>query len=107
MKTIFIYDQCCQEDIKFFILDGDYSHLDKIYINESSDTEEEEQKQLEILDEAEHLGTLTTIQWLIYPLFKTIEQIFEKFCGGCKKEYKRIPHPDAKNRPMKGEWLLK
>jgi len=48
MKTIFIYDQCCQEDIKFFVLDGDYSHLDKIYINESSDTEEEEQKQDEL-----------------------------------------------------------
>jgi len=48
MKTIFIYDQCCLEPIKYFILNGNYSHLDKIYINEVSDTEEDELKQEEL-----------------------------------------------------------
>jgi hypothetical protein len=32
MKTIFIFDQC-DAGIKFFVLDGDFSHLDKVYIN--------------------------------------------------------------------------
>ena len=33
MKTIIIFDQCGQEDIKFFVIDGDYRHLDRIYVN--------------------------------------------------------------------------
>lgn len=32
MKTIFIYDEFNAE-ILFFVKDGDYSHLDKIYLN--------------------------------------------------------------------------
>ena len=51
MRTIFIYDQCCQDDVKFFILDGDYSHLDGIYINAVYDNDndnEKEQKQDEL-----------------------------------------------------------
>jgi hypothetical protein len=34
-KTIVIWDQIGQDDIKFAILDGDYSELDGIYINNS------------------------------------------------------------------------
>ena len=37
MKTIMIYDQCGVAPIQFFILDGDYSHLDNIFINEAAD----------------------------------------------------------------------
>ena len=48
MKTIFIYDQCCQEDIKFFIVPGDYSHLNRTYINDE-DTNEDEEKSEELL----------------------------------------------------------
>lgn len=33
MKTILIWDMCGQEPIQFVILDGDYSHLDGIFIN--------------------------------------------------------------------------
>ena len=48
MKTIFIYDQCCQEDIKFFVVPGDYSHLNNTYIN-AGDTPEDEEKSDELL----------------------------------------------------------
>jgi len=33
MKTVIIYDQCGQEDIKFFILEGDYRKFHNKYIN--------------------------------------------------------------------------
>lgn len=39
MKTIFIYDEL-EGDLKFFKLDGDYSHLDGCYVN-SVDTSDE------------------------------------------------------------------
>jgi len=42
MKTIFIYDQCCQDDIKFFIVPGDYSHLDGTYINAEDEANPDE-----------------------------------------------------------------
>ena len=48
MKTIFIYDQCCQEEIKFFIVPGDYSHLNNTYIN-AGETPEDEEKSDELL----------------------------------------------------------
>lgn len=35
MKTIFIYDQCLIAPISFFVKEGNYSHLDNVYINES------------------------------------------------------------------------
>jgi hypothetical protein len=34
-KTVVIWDQIGQDDIKFAILDGDYSELDGVYINNS------------------------------------------------------------------------
>jgi len=33
VKTVLIYDQCGEVPIKFAVLDGDFSHLDRIYIN--------------------------------------------------------------------------
>lgn len=39
MKTVIIYDQCGQDEIKFYVLDGDYTHLDGIYINNASQSE--------------------------------------------------------------------
>lgn len=32
MKTILIYDEL-DANLKFFVLDGDYSHLNKVYMN--------------------------------------------------------------------------
>lgn len=33
MRTLFIYDQVLEQPIKFFVLDGDYSRLDRVYMN--------------------------------------------------------------------------
>jgi hypothetical protein len=33
MKTVIIWDMCRQEPLSFFIVAGDQSHLDKIFIN--------------------------------------------------------------------------
>lgn len=33
MKTIFIYEQINGDPLSFFVLDGDYRHLDGIYVN--------------------------------------------------------------------------
>lgn len=45
MKTVLIYDQCGEASIEFYILDGDYQHLDRVYINGA---EEEQEKQDEL-----------------------------------------------------------
>lgn len=37
MKTIIIWDQCGQDALTFFVVDGDLSHLDKVYINDNDD----------------------------------------------------------------------
>jgi len=44
VKTIVIYDQLMENPISFFILDGDYTHLDRVYIN--SDKKEKKQAEL-------------------------------------------------------------
>lgn len=41
MKTVVIYDQCGQEDLKFFIAEGDFSELNNKYIN-CTDTSDED-----------------------------------------------------------------
>lgn len=33
MKTAIIYDQFGEKDIEFYVIEGDYSRLDKVYIN--------------------------------------------------------------------------
>lgn len=38
-KTVLIYDQCGLEPIKFYVLEGDYTHLNHVYINGSEDDE--------------------------------------------------------------------
>jgi hypothetical protein len=42
MKTVFIWDEMVGE-IKFFVVDGDYRHLNNIYINGSDDDEKLDQ----------------------------------------------------------------
>jgi hypothetical protein len=46
MKTVLIYDDC-HEAIRFFVLDGDYRSLDKVYINACLDGTKKEQKAYE------------------------------------------------------------
>lgn len=48
-KTIFIYDSCGEEEIKFFVKDGDYSHLDRVYVN-AADNEKLIDQLIEILE---------------------------------------------------------
>ncbi len=70
-NTIFIYDQCGQETVSFFSKEGDYSHLDQVYVNAMYDSEEEN-AQLEIsqselvaiIDEAQNNAETT----LTFPL---------------------------------------
>lgn len=33
MRTIIIFDTVGEEPITFFVVDGDYAHLDRVYIN--------------------------------------------------------------------------
>jgi hypothetical protein len=39
MITILIYDQCGEAPITFFVCDGDYRHLNGIYVNGTEDEE--------------------------------------------------------------------
>lgn len=32
-KTVFIYDQCGESDISYFVKDGDFSHMHMAYVN--------------------------------------------------------------------------
>ena len=33
MKTVVIWDTCGESNIRFFVLDGDFSHLNNVYFN--------------------------------------------------------------------------
>jgi hypothetical protein len=37
VKTIIIWDQCGQDALTFFVVDGDLSHLNEVYINGNED----------------------------------------------------------------------
>lgn len=41
MRTAILFEEVNGEGISFFVLDGDYSHLDKVYINAHNDEETE------------------------------------------------------------------
>lgn len=41
-NTIVIWDTCGEDEIKFFVVEKDISHLNNVYINSSSTTEEKE-----------------------------------------------------------------
>ena len=51
MKTIVIWDCCGEESIRFFIVNGNYSYLDRLYINTYYDDEEGQK----LLDELNNL----------------------------------------------------
>jgi hypothetical protein len=40
MKTVIFWDTCGQDPLSFFIVDGDYSHLDGIFINHYKQSQE-------------------------------------------------------------------
>lgn len=43
-QTVLIYDQCGQEDVQFVVLDGDYSELNGIYINNAHQEESDQER---------------------------------------------------------------
>lgn len=48
MKTIVVWDTCGESEINFFVLDGDYKHLDRVRINAYTEDADEEAKQEEL-----------------------------------------------------------
>jgi uncharacterized membrane protein YheB (UPF0754 family) len=49
-KTVIIYDQC-EANVTFIVLDGDYRHLNRIYVNQVVGKTKKEQKAAEKLQE--------------------------------------------------------
>lgn len=42
MKTVIVWDMCGQENVRFAVLDGDFTHLSGVYINDADvDTDKE------------------------------------------------------------------
>ncbi len=41
MHTIIIYDQFGEDDIQFNVLEGDYSHLDRVFVNSTHEKADE------------------------------------------------------------------
>lgn len=54
MNTIIIYDQCGAEPLSFYFLEGDYNHLNGIYVNQAAEDEDlqetHEAKQEELME---------------------------------------------------------
>lgn len=37
MKTVMIFDSCGETELRFYVLEGNYSHLNNVYINSCHD----------------------------------------------------------------------
>ena len=44
MKTVLIYDQCGEAPVSFLVLEGDYTHYDKVFINSTESDEKLQDK---------------------------------------------------------------
>jgi hypothetical protein len=53
MKTVFIFDRSYEADIKFFVVDGDHSRFDGVYLGDWSDLSVELNNLLYAFDEDE------------------------------------------------------
>lgn len=42
MKTVVVWDQCGQDQVKYAVLDGDYTHLHGVFINDAEGDPEKE-----------------------------------------------------------------
>jgi len=49
MKTVLIFDQCYENPISFRVIDGDYSHLNDIYINHICSPQEKQDELFNLL----------------------------------------------------------
>ena len=52
MKTVLIFDQCGEQPLQFFVVEGDYQHLDSVYINATDDEALEDELNSLLYDEA-------------------------------------------------------
>ena len=50
MKTVLIFDQC-EANVTFYVLDGDYAHLNRVYINQAVDGTKKVQRAAEKLQD--------------------------------------------------------
>ena len=55
MKTVIIFDSCGEEDLKFYIVDGDWSILDKFYVGCTSPTVEQEKLMVQLLEKESYV----------------------------------------------------
>ena len=55
MKTLFLFDQCGEEEPKFFELEGDFSHLNQVYVNSLDKQSEQEELTNILYTEAGHI----------------------------------------------------
>jgi hypothetical protein len=48
VKTIFIWDSCGETALKFFVVEGDFEHLNRLFVN-ATDGDEDLQEELQAL----------------------------------------------------------
>lgn len=48
-KTVFIYDQCGEDDLTFFVLDGEFERMSGMYINNMKNDKQVEEELLSLL----------------------------------------------------------
>ncbi len=61
MKTIVIHDSCGERPLKFFIVDGDKTHLHGVYVGQAGIAEEAEAEVIEIIESAESFDSFPII----------------------------------------------
>lgn len=60
MKTIIIWDQCGENPLSFFLVEGDLNHLNGTYLNSVDSDEDNEAQLLEITEGAPALDSFPT-----------------------------------------------
>ena len=53
MKTVIIWDSCGEDDIKFLVVQGDYIHLDGVYLNSNATAAQEDELNDLVMDEGQ------------------------------------------------------
>lgn len=61
MKTIVIHDSCGERPLKFFIVDGDKTHLHGVYVGQAGVAEEAEEEVISIIENTESFDAFPII----------------------------------------------
>lgn len=77
MQTIMIFDQCGEAEIKFFVLEGDYNHLNGVYINTDSSSEQDDEEYEKKKDELysllyTHDGKFKIQPMVMFPVYAIV-----------------------------------